>query len=134
MQGSELFEHGHDSGGGYTLSSGRSGQLLPGMVAPYSVLERSVSPSVFNIQVNLLCKSASSPTCIGVVNEGFHLAGLNEVFDAGRMVLNASKMQGSPPVIVAHVHVHTSQIGSLEGHLVPLDKRLKCIIYLIGQR
>ena len=75
------------------------------MVASYSVLERSVSPSVFNIQVRL--------------------AGLNEVFDAGRMVLNTSKMKGSPSVVVAHVHVDASQIGSLKCHLVPLERRLK---------
>ena len=89
------------------------------MVAAYSVLERSVSPSVFNIQVNLLVKLVL--TCIGVVS--LYLAGFNEVFDTGRMVLNTSKMKGSPSIVVAHVHVNASQIGSLKCHLVSLGRR-----------
>lgn len=57
--------------------------------------------------------------------ESLYLAGLNEVFDAGGVVLNTSKMKGSPSVVVAHVHVDASQIGSLKCHLVSLDGRLK---------
>ena len=58
-------------------------------------------------------------------NGSLYLARLNEVFDAGGMVLNTSKMKGCPSIVVAHVHVDASQIGSLKRHLVSLDRRLK---------
>ena len=130
LQGSELFEHGHNSGI-EIWSSGRNEQLLPGMVAAYSVLQRSVSPSVFNIQVNLLVKLVF--TCIGVVS--LYLAGFNEVFDTGRVVLNTSKMKGSPSIVVAHVHVNASQIGSLKCHLVSLGRSLEgvCKVWLVNK-
>ena len=54
-----------------------------------------------------------------------NLAGLDEVFHAGRMVFHASKMESCPPVVVAHVHVHSCQVGSLKSHLVSLRKRLE---------
>ena len=54
-----------------------------------------------------------------------NLAGLDEVFHAGRMVFHASKMESCPPVVVSHVHVHSCQVGSLKSHLVALRKRLE---------
>ena len=56
-----------------------------------------------------------------------NLAGLDEVFHAGRMVFHASKMESGPPVVVAHVHVHSCQVGSLKSHLVTLRKRLELL-------
>ena len=43
------------------------------------------------------------------------------------MILDTSKMKGSPPVVVAHVHVNACQIGSLKRHLVSLDRRLNSV-------
>ena len=53
--------------------------------------------------------------------EKLYLACLNEVFNAGGVVLHTGKMQSGPSVVVAHVHVNTSQVGSLQGHLVALE-------------
>ena len=56
-----------------------------------------------------------------------NLAGLDEVFHAGRMVFHASKMESCPPVVVSHVHVDSCQVGSLKSHLVTLRKRLELL-------
>ena len=133
----ELLEHGHN----------------PGVAAPHCVLERRVAPPVLNVQVNLYIWFYIGYClyiwfCIGYclylrfnvildiayifyctyigyfANVRTNLAGLDEVFHAGRMVFHASKMESCPPVVVAHVHVHSCQVGSLKSHLVSLRKRL----------